>query len=149
MSGIGDLLGSVVSGALSGGSQQAGASLGGAGGSGALIGAVMTLINQHGGIGGLVQQFQNAGLGGAVQSWVGTGQNQSIDASQITKALDGGALGQFAQQLGLDHGAAGSLLAQMLPQVVDHLTPNGQVGAEHNQLGDLAKQLLGNSKLFG
>ncbi|GAC1629345.1 MAG: YidB family protein [Nevskia sp.] len=147
MSGIGDLLGSVVSGALSGANQQAGSSAGG-GGNAALIGAVMTLINQHGGIGGLVQQLQSAGLGGAVQSWIGTGQNQSVDAGQITKALDGGALGQFAQQLGLDHGAAGNVLAQMLPQVVDHLTPNGQVG-EHDQLGDLAKQLLGNSRLFG
>lgn len=146
MSGFGDLLGGVISGALSGNS---GSAPGGAG-SPAVLGAIMALINQHGGLSGLVQQFQSAGLGDAVQSWVGTGQNQPVSADQITQALGGagGALGQFAQQLGLDHGAAGGLLAQVLPKVVDQLTPSGQVG-DHNQLGDLAKQLLGNSKLFG
>jgi uncharacterized protein YidB (DUF937 family) len=149
MSGFGDLLGSVVSGALSEGSSQLDGATG-AGGNAALIGAVMTLVNQHGGISGLVQQFQSAGLGGVVQSWVGSGQNQSVDPGQLSQALGGssGPLGQFAQQLGLDHGAASSLLAQMLPKVVDQLTPNGEVG-EHNQLGDMARQLLGSSKLFG
>jgi uncharacterized protein YidB (DUF937 family) len=147
MSGFGDLLGGVISEAMGSSNAQTPA---GGGGNAAVIAAVMTLINQHGGIGGLVQQFQNAGLGGVAQSWVSSGQNQPVSGAQVTQALGGagGALGQFAQQLGLDHGAAGALLAQVLPQVVDHLTPNGQVG-EHSQLGDLAKQLLGNSKLFG
>lgn len=145
MSGLfGDLIGSVVSGALGGAAPAAG-------GNPQVLDAVMALINQHGGIAGLVQQFQSAGLGGVVQSWVGTGANQAIDPGQIASALGGasGSLGQFAQQLGLDHGQASAILAQLLPQVVDHLTPAGQIGGEHaGLLGDVAKQLLG-GKLFG
>lgn len=142
MSGLGDLLGSVVGGAMpgSGNAQQGG-------GSGQLVGLVMGLINQHGGIGGLIQQFEKAGLGQAAQSWVGTGQNQEISGDQVTQALGQGTIGQIAQQLGLDHGAAGGMLAKVLPRIVDKLTPQGQVG-DHSQLADLAKQLMG-GKLFG
>jgi uncharacterized protein YidB (DUF937 family) len=148
MSGLlGDLLGSVVSGAMSGTAPAAS----GGGGNAQLINAVMGLINQHGGVAGLVQQFEQSGLGGLAQSWVSSGPNRAVDPSQITQALGGagGSLGPFAQALGVDHGQASQMLAQILPQVIDHLTPQGQVGGEHaGLLGDVAKQLLG-SKLFG
>lgn len=143
MSLFGDLAGSVLSSALSGTGTTPAAGQG----QSQLIPAVMELINQHGGVAGLVQQLQSGGLGAAVQSWIGTGANQQVSGEQITQALDGNAVGAFAQKLGLDPAQVGSVLAQVLPQVVDHLTPTGQVG-EHNQLGEIAGALL-HGKLFG
>lgn len=142
MSGFGDLIGGVINGALA----EAGS---GSAGNAALITAVSTFINQHGGLSGLVQQFESAGLGGLIQSWIGNGQNLPISAEQVASVLgSGGALGQFAQQLGIDPATASTKLAELLPQIVDQLTPNGQIG-EHNELGSLAMKLLGSSRLFG
>lgn len=141
MSLFGDLAGSVLGGALPGTGAVPAA------GQAQLIPAVMELINQHGGIAGIAQQLQSGGLGAAVQSWIGTGANQPVSGEQITAALNGPAVSAFAQKLGMDPAQVGTVLAQVLPQVVDHLTPAGQVG-EHNLLGDLAGSLL-HSKLFG
>lgn len=110
-----------------------------------------TLLQQHGGIQGLLAQFQQAGLGHLVESWIGTGQNAAISGAQITQALGSGQLANIAQQLGIDHTQAGNLLAQYLPQVIDHLTPNGQIPQGNMTQGDFlgsAMSLL-KGKLLG
>ena len=112
------LLDSVV-GALAGGQS---------GGNNGLIDVVMQLINnQPGGLGGLVQSFQQGGLGEIVNSWVSTGQNLPISAEQLQSVLGGGRLQDIAAQLGVSPQQAAGSLADLLPQVVDKLTPNGQV----------------------
>ena len=113
------LLDSVV-GALAGGQS---------GGSNPLLNIVMQLINnpQTGGLGGLVQSFQQGGLGNIVNSWVSTGQNLPISAEQIQAVLGGGKLQEIAAQLGVSTEQASGGLADLLPQLVDKLTPNGQV----------------------
>ena len=125
------LLDGILSAAL-GGSHTAGAAPaapGAAGGLSAdsLINIASQLLQQHGGVGGLVSAFNNAGLGGIVSSWVGTGANQPVSATQVSQVLGSGQLSQIAAQLGLNPGQASSVLAQFLPHVVDHLTPNGQL----------------------
>jgi uncharacterized protein YidB (DUF937 family) len=90
--------------------------------------ALSGLIGGHdGGLGGLVGAFEKAGLGQVAQSWVSTGANQAISAEQIQAVLGSGPVAQFAEKLGVDPAQAAGHLAQLLPQVVDHLTPNGQV----------------------
>lgn len=124
------LLDSVV-GALAGGQS---------GGESPLLNIVMQLINnpQTGGLGGLVQSFQQGGLGDIVNSWVSTGQNLPISAEQIQAVLGGGQLQNIAAQLGMSTEQASGSLADLLPQVVDKLTPNGQVP----EGGDLLAQGL-------
>lgn len=134
------LLDSVV-GALAGGQS---------GGESPLLNIVMQLINnpQTGGLGGLVQSFQQGGLGNIVNSWVSTGQNLPISAEQIQAVLGGGKLQEIAAQLGVSTEQASGGLADLLPQVVDKLTPNGQVP----EGGDLLAQGLDRLKkggLFG
>ncbi|MFO1401975.1 MAG: YidB family protein [Steroidobacteraceae bacterium] len=51
-----------------------------------------------------------------MKSWVGTGPNPPVSGAQITQALGPGSIAQIAQQLGLDHGQAGNILAQVLPR---------------------------------
>jgi len=112
------LLDSVV-GALAGGQS---------GGNSGLMDVVMQLINnQPGGLGGLVQSFQQGGLGEIVNSWVSTGQNLPVSAEQLQSVLGGGALQDIAAKLGVSPEQASGSLADLLPQVVDKLTPNGQL----------------------
>jgi uncharacterized protein YidB (DUF937 family) len=82
-----------------------------------------------GGLSGLVQQFQNNGLGSVIQSWVSTGPNQPITAQQIQQALGSDRVKQIAARIGLDPNVVSQKLSTILPQIVNHLTPNGQVPA--------------------
>lgn len=133
------LLDSVV-GSLAAGNAQ--------GGNG-LLDIVMQLVNnQPGGLAGLVQSFQQGGLGEVVNSWVSTGQNLPISADQIGAVLGGGQLQNIAAQLGVSPEQASGSLADLLPRVVDQLTPNGQLP----QGGDLLAQgldMLKKGGLFG
>jgi uncharacterized protein YidB (DUF937 family) len=94
----------------------------------------LQLIQQNGGLPGIISKLQNGGLAQQVGSWVGTGQNAPISGSQLQEVLGSGAIGQIAQQLGMSHGDASSGLAQVLPQLIDHLTPHGQVGDNHSDM---------------
>ena len=121
--------------------QVVGALAGGqSGGNAALLESVMQLINnpQTGGLAGLLQSFQQGGLGEIVNSWVSTGQNLPISAEQIQSVLGGTALQDIAAKLGVGQQQASGSLAQMLPQIIDQLTPNGQLP----QGGDLMAQGL-------
>ena len=78
-------------------------------------------------LGGLLEQFQRVGYGEQARSWVGTGQNQPIpaDVSARSSAKDG--LAAIARQAGVSEQDASAGLSQLLPEVVDHVTPNGKV----------------------
>jgi uncharacterized protein YidB (DUF937 family) len=107
-----------------------GQQMGGAGNQNQLVNLVMQLINnQPGGLQGLVERFTQAGLGQQAQSWVSTGQNLPISPEQLMQVLGGGGgqLQSMAQQLGLSNSDAASGLANLLPQVVDQLTPSGSI----------------------
>ena len=112
--------------------------------------AAGSLLQSQGGIQGLLGKFQQAGLSHIVQSWIGTGQNAAISGSQVAQVLGDGALGQVAKQLGVDHAQAGNLLAQYLPQLVDHLTPGGNIPQGNALHGDMLGNAFGAlKKLMG
>ena len=96
-----------------------------------------------GGLGSLLSQLTQGGLGDAVQSWVGTGQNQPVSADQLGNALGSGQVDAMAQQAGMSSGDLLSQLSHMLPQVVDHLTPGGQMPAAGANMTDMLGGLLG------
>ena len=112
-------------GSLSGGGQS---------GEADLLGAVMSLVQQNGGLTGVLDMLQSNGLGQQADSWVGTGQNASVSAEQVTQVFGSTGLGNLASQLGTSPGQAGSILSQVLPELVNQLTPNGQVPENHNDL---------------
>ena len=131
--------------------QALGALAGGqSGDNSALLQTVMQLVNnpQNGGLEGLIQSFQQGGLGEIVNSWVSTGQNLPVSAEQLQSVLGGGRLQDIAAQLGMSPEQATGGLADLLPQVVDNLTPTGQLP----EGGDLLAQGLDMRKkggLFG
>jgi outer membrane protein OmpA-like peptidoglycan-associated protein/uncharacterized protein YidB (DUF937 family) len=109
---------------------------------GSLLSGVIGLINnlKTGGIAGFIQRFQRSGLGDIVSSWVSRGENAPISAGQIENALGKGTVDQLAKQAGIESGAAGSVLSEMLPKVIDALTPDGVIPAS---LPDSIKTYLG------
>lgn len=89
--------------------------------------ALSMLTNQSGGISGLAHQFTAKGLGDVVHSWISTGQNLPISPSQLQSVLGSEQVQAIAAKAGISPEAANAGLAQILPQLVDHLTPNGEV----------------------
>ena len=93
-----------------------------------LVASVMQMINnQPGGLPGLVQRFHEKGLGGLVSSWVSTGQNLPVSEEQIQHVLGSEQVRELAAKAGISPEIARSHLAQLLPTIVDKLTPNGQL----------------------
>lgn len=94
-----------------------------------LLGNVLDALGKErgGGLAGLVQAFQANGLGDVVSSWIGTGQNQSISASQIQSVLGSDAVKQLAARMGLSPDAMSAKLAEVLPGAIDKLTPDGKL----------------------
>jgi uncharacterized protein YidB (DUF937 family) len=116
--------------------------LGSGGGQTGLMNVVAGLLHDDapgGGLSGLTARFEQAGLGPLIASWIGSGQNLPISADQLHNVLGSDTIAQIAGQLGLGHGDAASQLAQMLPQVIDKLTPHGRAPA--GGLGDLGSLL--------
>lgn len=107
-----------------------------------LLGAVMSIVQQNGGLPGIVNMLRNNGLGQQADSWVGTGPNAGVSAEQMTDVFGGSGLGNLASQLGTSPGQAGSILSQILPELVNQLTPNGQIPENHNDLVSQALSML-------
>jgi uncharacterized protein YidB (DUF937 family) len=80
-----------------------------------------------GGLGGLVDRFNQKGLGDVVGSWVSTGKNLPISADQIQAVLGSSQIQALAARAGIDPQMASAAIAQILPNLVDKATPNGQL----------------------
>jgi uncharacterized protein YidB (DUF937 family) len=122
-------------------------SLGNTGGANAAPGGLMDVVggllnSQPGGLSGLIASFEQNGLGGIIASWVGTGQNLPISAEQLQAVLGNQQVQAIAQQLGFSPQDVSTHLAQLLPQVVDKLTPGGTVPEGH-AIGGLMGALKG------
>ena len=95
-----------------------------------LVQAVLSLLGNdgaHGGLAGLVERFQQAGLGNVLQSWIGTGTNLPISGEQLASVLGQGTLSQLGSQVGAAPADVAQQLSHLLPGLVDHLTPQGQM----------------------
>ena len=114
-------------------------------------GLLQMINNQPGGLQGLVQSFHEKGLGEIASSWVSTGQNLPISAEQIQSVLGNEQVRQLAAKAGISPDAASSSLAQLLPTLIDHLTPNGQIPQPSNlmEMGMSLLQSLGKTGTNG
>jgi uncharacterized protein YidB (DUF937 family) len=117
--GLNDILGQVLGGGGRGGS----------GGMGDILGQVLGGGGQSGmgGLGGLLEQLQRAGYGDQASSWVGTGQNAPISPEAMEQIFGRGGLAAIARQAGVSEADASRGLSALLPEVVDRVTPNGEV----------------------
>lgn len=95
------------------------------------------LLRGQGGVGGLVEKFNQAGLADVVGSWIGSGANANISAEQITAVIGHGPLADIAAKMGVTPQQAGETLAGLLPEAIDRLTPGGQLNGADDLLGKL------------
>ena len=122
-----------------------GSVLGGGDKQNALVQIATSLITKHSsgnGLAGLAQQFDQQGLGHLMQSWIGTGENKPISPGQLHQVLGAEQVEQIAQQHGMPGSEVSGALAKLLPQLVDKLTPQGQV-PHTNDLQGMLTGLLG------
>ena len=103
-------------------------------GGGQLLQMVLTMLQQNGGIEGLLAKMQQAGYGGQAQSWIGTGQNQPVPPDALSQIFGQGQLADIARQLGMSREDAAGGLARALPDVVDRMTPEGRIPEDTNDL---------------
>ncbi|MCA2004191.1 MAG: YidB family protein [Ignavibacterium sp.] len=110
-----------------------------------LMSSLMQLLGGRDGLQNLVSQFDAKGLGDIIGSWISTGQNKSISADQIQNVFGSDALSGIASKLGLNVNDLSSQLSNLLPDVVDKLTPDGKIPEEDilSQASDLLGGLFG------
>ncbi len=149
------LLDSVLGAVMGGQQSQSTAAAGG--GLGSIIGMVaanpqilsaitgmLSNDGSQGGLGGLMAKFQQAGMGDVVNSWVGKGENQPISGDQLTNVLGSDAISGMAAKMGMNSADLAGQLSQMLPGLIDQLTPQGQAPAGGlGNAGDLMGMLGG------
>jgi len=143
--GLLDQLAGDVLGSLAGGQGQPQAA---GGGQAMLLQLVMGLLQgNQGGLGALLARLNEAGLGEQVASWIGKGQNLPVSAEQISQAFGGAGLGDMAAMLGMSGDQLAGKVAELLPQVVDSLTPDGQLPSADG--ADMAQALGSLSAILG
>jgi len=114
-----------------------------------IVSAALSMLNPRdhsvgggGGLADVVSAFNKGGLGDVMSSWVGGGPNKPVDPGALASALGPDILGQFAQKAGVGTGEAPSVLASILPELVNQLTPQGHV-PQGNALDGMLGSLLG------
>lgn len=85
------------------------------------------LKNYPGGVSGLVESFRKGGLGEIVSSWIGKGANLPVSIDQLRSVLPAALVGGLAEKSGQDDNTVLGFLTQLLPQVVNQATPDGEV----------------------
>lgn len=110
-----------------------------------LVQQLIAMLSKPGALGNLTSAFQSAGLGNVLQSWLGNGQNLPISGDQVKQVLGSGTVADLAQKAGIGESDASNALAGLLPQVMDKLSPNGNMPSQ----GDLSGALSSLGKMFG
>ena len=134
--GIEDILGQLTGGGESSSSTGA---------PGGMAGALLPLLAgflKNGGLNKILSSLQQQGQGAQAKSWISTGENESVSATDIEGAMGREEIAAIAEKLGLSEEETAGALAQVLPQVVDRVSPEGELPAE-SQLDDLFSQLAG------
>jgi uncharacterized protein YidB (DUF937 family) len=108
-----------------------------------LIGAVLAMLKEHG-LGNFIEFLRSKGLGNLVQSWVGTGPNDPVTGEQLASALKPEQIEKLSEASGVPASEVPAMLSQVLPSLIDKLSPNGKVeeGSMLDQALDFVKGRL-------
>ena len=148
--GSGGLGGGGLGGGVLGGNNQRGGLFGrggsmiGGGVQSILLSGLLTMVMNRafggGGLGGLLDRFRGHGLSSEADSWVSTGNNQPLTPEQVERAL-GPQIHDLARQAGVSEQQAAEYLTELIPQVVDRMTPTGEVPDDNTLTGALGRLL--------
>jgi uncharacterized protein YidB (DUF937 family) len=140
--GLGDLLGGITGQGASGG-RSGGSPFGGRG---ALLAMLLPLamqwVQRNGGVGEVLRRFEQKGFGPQANSWMSTGPNSPLKAEEVDEVIGGEELSQLSQRLGVPERQVALGLAEILPEMVDQLTPDGNIPAEADDALDAGRSHL-------
>ena len=102
----------------------------------------MRWVQKNGGMGAVLDRFRQQGLGKQAQSWVSTGPNDGIDERAVEQVVGSGELQQMAQRLGVPESEVAQAFAEIMPNMVDKLTPSGELPPEADDVIDESRQAL-------
>ncbi|CAM3626265.1 YidB family protein [Polaromonas hydrogenivorans] len=154
--GLGDLLGGMLGGNR-GSAGPAGGGLGGLGGLGGgssglgnkgsalmllLLPLAMQWVQRNGGIGAVLERFRNKGYSQQAASWVSTGPNEALAPQAVNDVIGMDELSRLSQQLGVSQEEVSSGMAQILPEMVNQLTPQGGVPDDGDNLLNRGMSML-------
>jgi uncharacterized protein YidB (DUF937 family) len=142
--GLGDILGGILGGGSTGGSSAPS----GSSGLGGMLTALLPMLGSllaGGGLQKILSGLQANGLTAETDSWVGTGENKPVSGADVRQAVGDDEIARIAQQLGISDDEAAEAVAQVLPVVVDKVSPDGQLEPddELSSAFDNLKQLGG------
>ena len=155
--GLGDLLGGMMGGGAGQGANRPGESGGnltgsGQGGSGLgnkgsalmllLLPLAMQWVQRNGGIGGVLEKFQSKGYSQQAASWVSNGSNEELQPHAVSELMGTEELSRLSQQLGVSQEEVSSGMAQILPEMMNHLTPQGDVPADGDEVLNRGTSML-------
>jgi uncharacterized protein YidB (DUF937 family) len=103
-------------------------------GGNSLLQIAFALLQQNGGLDGVLNKFRQGGMAEQADSWVSTGQNMGISAEQLQQIFGSPEIGNIASKLGMSEDQAGTAMSQVLPELINHLTPQGQVPGNSNDM---------------
>ena len=157
--GLGDLLGGLMGGgAGQGGNRpadlgglgrdqgqgQSGSDMGNKGGALMLLllPLAMQWVQRNGGIGGVLERFRNQGYSQQAASWVSTGENEELQPQAVNELMGTEELSRMSQQLGVSQEEVSSSMAQILPEIVNQLTPQGGVPDDGDEVLNRGTSML-------
>ncbi len=140
LGGMGGLGGGALGGILGGLLGAGRGGRGGMGARGALIGMLLPLqwMQRNGGLSGVLEKFSQRGYQNHTQSWVGTGANEPLDASAVDQVVGHDEIAAMARQLGVAPGEVSQGMAELLPEVANQMTPDGQLPPDGHDALDRA-----------
>ena len=107
-----------------------------------LLPMAMRWVQNNGGLGEVLKRFQQKGYGQQARSWLEPGENQPLDEQAVEKIVGQPDIDQMAQRLGVPREQVAQAFAEIMPELVDHLTPQGEVPAQADAVLDKGRAAL-------
>jgi uncharacterized protein YidB (DUF937 family) len=95
-----------------------------------LLPFAMQWVQRNGGIGAVLGKFRQKGYQQQASSWVGTGDNEPIEAEAVNNVVGRDELSRIAQRLGVPEGDVADAFAEILPELTNQLSPDGEVAPQ-------------------
>ena len=118
------------------------------GGGNLLLQLALMFLQQNGGLENVLGKFRQSGMAEQADSWVSTGANMNISADQLQQVFGQTSISDLAAQIGMPREQAGSAMAELLPEVINRLTPEGRIPENSNEEIAHGLNALGNSDLL-
>jgi uncharacterized protein YidB (DUF937 family) len=149
MGGLDDLLGGVLGRGGAGAGHGVPMGRGGSpfgGGRGALMAMLLPLamqwVQRNGGLGAVLQRFRQNGYGPQANSWMSTGPNDPIAPDAVDEVIGHEELSRLSQQLGVSDREVASGFAEIMPEMVNQLTPDGELPPDADRVLDDGRMTL-------